>query len=134
MSSFVSHTPEGEPFFQFSSNVGPLLATPDNSAVFRHPFEHRGIDHIFVEMGREDDDVRGAFLFRGELEMIKPGMFERILEELTENDWQFIECDQVADSDRAVFERFADNQMVKVTNKAIKKWLKEPEKPTGQYL
>lgn len=127
MSEFIDYTPEGEPYFSFTSNMGDLEATPYNSAIYVHPYEQRGVDHIFIELEENEDQVRGAFLFRAELELIKPGVFATILEELSENEWQTVICDQVAEGDQAVFDRFVENYVTKVTNKKIKRWLNETQ-------
>ena len=128
MSEYIHYTEDGEPFFPFGSNRGDMIATPDNSTIFRHSFEDRGADHLFIGFAEDGDDIRGAFIFRAEMELVKPGFFGILLDEMQEHDWDVIECDQLADGDRKVFDSFVDKQVEKVTNKKIKRWLRDDER------
>ena len=128
MSEYIHYTEDGEPFFPFGSNRGDMIATPDNSTIFRHSFEDRGADHLFIGFAEDGEDVRGAFIFRAEMELVKPGFFGVLLDEMQEHDWDIIECDQLADGDRKVFDSFVDKQVEKVTNKKIKSWLRDDER------
>lgn len=128
MSEYIHYTEDGEPFFPFGSNRGDMIATPDNSTIFRHSFEDRGADHLFIGFAEDGDDIRGAFVFRAEMELVKPGFFETLLNEMQEHDWDIIECDQLADGDRKVFDSFVDKHIEKVTNKKLKRWLRDDEK------
>lgn len=128
MSEYIHYTEDGEPFFPFGSNRGDMIATPDNSTIFRHSFEDRGADHLFIGFAEDGEDIRGAFIFRAEMELVKPGFFGILLDEMQEHDWDVIECDQLADGDRKVFDSFVDKQVEKVTNKKIKRWLRDDER------
>jgi hypothetical protein len=123
MSEYIHYTEDGEPYFPFGSNRGDMIATPDNSSIFRHTFEDRGADHLFIGFAEDGENVRGAFVFRAEMELVKPGFFETLLNEMQQHDWDIIECDQLADGDRKVFDNFVDRQVEKVTNKKIKRWV-----------
>lgn len=125
MSEYVEFDDEGEPFFDFHSNLGELVAYRDNSIIYQHQFQDRGVDHLFVEIEEQGEEVRGAFLFRAESEESKPGLFDKILGELQEHDWPTMLCDEVSDCDQTVFDRFVDGKIKKVTNKKIKAWLDE---------
>lgn len=123
MSEYIQHNDEGEPFFAFDCSLGSLVAVHANSIIYKHPFEYRGIDHLFVEMEEDEEQVRGAFLFRAETELQKPGVFDVIIGELEAYGWPEVLADEVSDCDQTVFDRFVDGKVKKVTNKKIWKGL-----------
>lgn len=123
MSEYIEFDDEGEPFFDFHSNLGELVAYRDNSIIYQHQFQDRGADHLFIEIEEQGEEVRGAFLFRAESEESKPGVFDKILAELHEYDWPTMICDTVSECDQAVFDHFVDKHIIKVTNKKLEAWL-----------
>lgn len=123
MSEFVRFTPEGDPYFHISSNAGELYSLPDNSGIYKHGFENRGIDHLFVELVSDDEVGRGMFLFRVESDGLNPGMFDKLIGEMESYGWPVFESETVSECDQDVFNRFVDGQVKKVTNKKIRKAL-----------
>lgn len=130
MGEYIRYRPDGEPYFPFTSKLGDVEADYENSDIYRHPFENRGVDHLFIALNELDTEVQGAFLIRAETEWHKPGVFDKIIGELIAHDWNVIECDEVSECDQKVFDRFVDNHVEKVTNKKIRKWLKDGERPS----
>ena len=125
MSEYIQHTEEGQPYFAFSCSLGDLIAVHDNSIIYKHPFESRGVDHLFIEIADEGDSIRGAFMFRAETELQKPGVFDTIIGELEVYGWPEVLADEVSDCDQSVFDTFVSGKISKVTNKKIKAWLNE---------
>lgn len=123
----VNQTPEGEPFVGFNTQLGEIYATRGNSTLFLHGFENAGADHLFVATGEDEDNYQGIFLWRVMMNEINPEFFEQLASELQENDWDTLICDEVAEGDQACFDRWVEGQVVKVTNKKIKRWLNETE-------
>lgn len=130
MGELINHTPEGEPFVGFSTQLGDIYATRGNSTLFLHGFEDAGADHLFIATGEDEDNYQGVFMWRALMNEINPEYFEQLASELQDHEWDTLICDQVSEGDQAVFDRFVDGQATKVTNKKIKRWLNETDTPS----
>ena len=126
MSEFVRFDEQGEPYFHFDCKMGSLYGDHNNSIIYHHQFQDRGVDHYFVEIEPVDESyVTGAYLFRAEVDDKNPGIFDKIIGELNETGWPAIYSDTVAQCDQDAFDRMVEGKLTKVTNKKIKAWLGE---------
>jgi len=132
MAEYLHQTPDGEPYYPVSTNLGNLEATLDNSTVFLHDFENKGADHLFIGLEDSGDSYLGAFIWRVAMENTCPGMFDDLVAEMRANEWDILLADIPGEGDQAAFDSYIDSKVVKVTNKKIYKWLGKPQK--GQYL
>ena len=123
MGELLNFSPNGEPFLRFNSQLGQINATRGNSTLFLHDFENAGADHLFVTTSEDEDNYQGAFLWRVLMNHSDPEFFDRLSSELQENDWDTLICDQVAEGDQRVFDKFVESQVAKITTKKIYKWL-----------
>lgn len=125
MGEFVKHNSDGSPYFAYDGNMGVIVATPDNTTIYTHNYEHRGLDHIYSSMRDDGPSTTGAFLFR--VAMIDTvDMFDGILAELRAEGYQEIIADQPDESDVRVFQMFMDaNFSFRAKNKKIHRWLED---------
>lgn len=125
MGEFVKHNGEGQPYFAYDGNMGVVVATPDNTTIYTHDFDYRGLDHIYTSMRDEGPSTRGAFLFRVAL-LDTCVDFEKVLEEMRGVGYCEIVADKPDDTDLRVFESFIEMHFkFKASNKKIKRWLDE---------
>lgn len=125
MGEFVKHNPDGSPYFAYDGNMGVIVATPDNTTIYTHDYEYRGLDHIYSSMRDDGPSTTGAFLFR--VAMIDTvDMFDGILGELRAEGYQEIIADKPEEHDLRVFGMFLDtNYTFRVKNKKIYRWLED---------
>jgi len=122
VSEFINHDEQG-PYFAFQAEVGLVVGRLTTAGMFTHDFENRGVDHIFVQTGEDEDSMTGPYLFRVAFDQ-DPDTFDRILAELREAGFSEVIADTPSDQDQAIFNRFIDQVFVKkVKNKQIKEWL-----------
>lgn len=126
MSDFIQHSPEGEPYFAYGSDLGLVVAQPENSTLYTHNYEFRGVDHLYTSMRDNGPSTSGAFLFRvafgNEVED-----FDTLLAELREEGFPEIFADTPDENDFRVFNAFTSPQIIKVTNKKIRRWLEDEQ-------
>lgn len=125
VSEFLQHDPEGEPYFAYDGHMGVVIATPDNTTIYSHQFDYRGLDHIYTSMRDDGPSTTGAFLFRIAL-MDTPVDFDTVLQEMRTEGFTEITADKPDENDLRVFGMFVDaNFGFKVKNKKIKRWLED---------
>lgn len=123
MGEFVNHDQEGA-FICFNSDMGMVVGRMALTTMFTFNDEYRGVDHIFVITGENDESFTGPTLFRVALEN-QPNLFDKILFEMREEGFGEIIADVPHESDLQTFNDFIDKAFnPKVTNKKIRKWLK----------
>lgn len=128
MGEIIQFSPDGEPFYGFTTQLGDMHATRFNSTLFLHDFEHAGVDHLFIALSEDEDNFHGVFLWRAMMnKIIDPEFFPQLASELQGQEWDTLICDTPSEPDQANFDRWVDGQVVKVTNKKIKRWLNETE-------
>lgn len=108
MSEFLNFDEEGYPSFRIPSEKGIIEGTPANTTIYIHDFEHRGVDHIFIETAEEEEVVRGAFIWRIVSKRLSEGMFDDLVRELIDNDFEMIVCDQPSEGDMSNWTAFVD--------------------------
>jgi len=117
---YLHRNPEGEPYFPFNSQVGHHDACPNNTAIYLHPFENKGVDHIFVAIGETEETYEGIFLWR----IVVGEMFDDLVEEMQE-DFQVVIADEVGPQDQKAFDGYVDTLAVEVTDEMIREWVDE---------
>lgn len=125
MGEFVKHDPEGQPYFAYDGNMGVVVATPDNTSIYTHDYDYRGLDHIYTSYRDNGPSTTGAFLFR--VAMIDTvDMFDGIIGEMREAGFSEVTADKPDDNDLRVFGMFLDaNFTFKPKNKKIHRWLED---------
>ena len=124
MSEFVNYDENGA-YICFNSSVGLVIGRMAMTTMFTFNDEYRGVDHIFVATGETEDSFTGPTLFRVALEN-EPTMFDKILAEMRDEDFGEIVADVPHEADMQTFNDFIDQAFnPKVTNKKIRKWLKD---------
>jgi hypothetical protein len=120
MGEFVKHDPEGEPYFAYDGNMGVVVATLDNTTVYTHSYEYRGLDHIYTAMRDTGPSTTGAFLFRVAL----METFDDVLGEMRAEGFQEITADKPDKNDERIFGMFLDaNFGYKIKSKKVHRWL-----------
>jgi hypothetical protein len=120
MGEFVKHNGEGQPYFAYDGNMGVVVARLDNTTVYTHNYEYRGLDHVYTAMRDDGPSTSGAFLFR--IAMLEN--FDDLLGELRSEGFQEITADKPEETDERIFGMFLDaNYGFKVKNKKIYRWL-----------
>jgi len=125
MSEYLNFDADGYPSFIVPSENGRIEGTPANTTVYLHGFEFKGVDHIFVETGEDEEQVVGAFIWRIVSKNLSEGMFDDLVRELIDNNFDFRTAEEPTEGDLRQFELYIDKIAGKVTNKGIKKWLTE---------
>lgn len=126
MSEYLNFDADGYPSFIIPTGGGQRLeGNPANSTVYLHDFQHKGLDHIFVETGEnEQGECTGSFVWRIiSRKFSDEGMFDDFARELIDNGFDVIEREEPHPGDVAVWEDYISHIVQKVTNKGIKKWL-----------
>lgn len=126
MSEYLNFDADGYPSFVVPMGDEKVEGTPENTTVYLHGAEYKGVDHIFVRTEYDDEGRSvGPFLWRIiSRKFSDEGMFDAVVEELIANDFE-VEVKEVPHpSDLAMFEDYINRHVVtKITNKGIKKWL-----------
>lgn len=128
MSEFLNFDERGYPSFIVPNGAERIEGCPANTTIYLHGPEFKGVDHIFVQSD-EDEQGRpvGPFLWRIVSKKFMDGMFDDFVLELTETGFDVVTADVPAESDLREWEKYVDGvvDLNKITNKGIKKWLKE---------
>lgn len=95
------------------TETGEVVGTASNSAVYLHSFEDRGADHIFIQTGENEEQSLGVFIFRIASDTVMEN-FDRIVGEMAQNRYQTVICDQVAECDRAQYEKTVERVLAGV--------------------
>lgn len=126
MSEFLNFDESGYPSFIIPINGERIEGTPANTTVYLHGFEYKGVDHIFVQTDEnEEGQGMGPFLWRIISKKFSEGMFDDFVLELAEAGYDVVTNDEPHPSDLREWEAYTDQIVKKVTNKGLKRWLKE---------
>lgn len=124
MGEFVKHNQDG-PYFAYDGHMGVVVATPDNTTIYTHDYDFRGLDHIYSSMRDEGASTSGAFLFRVAM-LDTVDMFDKIVGEMRAEGYSEIVADKPDESDERIFGLFVDTNFgFKVKNKKIHRWLED---------
>ena len=87
---------------------GEVTGTPDNTTVFLHSYEFRGVDHIFVKTSEDDTTTYGSYIFR----VISDYMmdrFDNLVRTMQEDEYPILAMPEVQECDMNAFQKNVDN-------------------------